>query len=71
MSNNCEIAHEYGISESMEKMMQPATSPVSGELRMTAKCASMERYQPKDLSWISCYREGVVKHANFRLFAFL
>ena len=51
--------------------MQPATFPVSGELRMTAKCASIERYQAKDQSWISCYREGVVKHANFRLFAFL
>ena len=42
--------------------MQPATFPVSGELRMTAKCASMERYQPKDQSWISRYRAGVVKH---------
>ena len=51
--------------------MQPALFPVSSELWMTAKCASMERYQPKDLSWMSCYREGVVKHANFRLFAFL
>ena len=63
VKNNREIAHEYRISESMvRKWYNQQHVLFSGELRMTAKCAFMERYQPKNLSWISFYQAHAVKH---------
>lgn len=40
--NNREIAREYGIFESM------VSNQWFGDLKMTAKRASMDRYRPKD-----------------------
>ena len=45
VNNNREIAREYGISESMvRKWRNQQRVLFSGELRMTAKRASMGRY---------------------------
>ena len=49
VNNNREIAREYGISESMVcKWRNQQHVLFSGELKMTAKRASMGRYRPKD-----------------------
>ena len=49
VNNNREIAREYGISESMVRKWRNQQHVLfSGELRMTAKRASMGRYRPKD-----------------------
>ena len=49
VNNNREIARQYGISESMvRKWRNQQRVLFSGELRMTAKRASMGRYRPKD-----------------------
>ena len=49
VNNNCEIAREYRISESMVRKWRNQQHVLfSGELRMTAKRASMGRYRPKD-----------------------
>ena len=49
VNNNREIAREYGISESMvPKWRNQQDILFSGELKMTAKHASMGRYRPKD-----------------------
>ena len=49
VNNNREIAREYRISESMVRKWRNQQHVLfSGELRMTAKRASMGRYQPKD-----------------------
>ena len=45
-----------------EKMMQPATCPVSVGLPMIAKCVSLQHYEPKDLSWKSCYQARALEH---------
>ena len=46
--NNREIAREYGISESMvRKWRNQLHMLFNGELKMTAKRASMGRYKPK------------------------
>ena len=46
---NCEIAREYGISESMVRKWRNQQHVLfTGELRMTAKRASMGCYRPKD-----------------------
>ena len=48
VNNNCEIACEYGISESMvRKWRNQQHSLFSSELQMTAKRASMGRFRPK------------------------
>ena len=48
--NNREIAREYGISESMvQKWRNQQDILFSGELKMTAKRASIGCYRPKDL----------------------
>ena len=48
MNNNREIAREYGISESMVRKWRSQQHVLfSGELRMTAKRASMGRFRPK------------------------
>ena len=53
-------SHEYGISEFMvRKWCNQQHVLFSGGLPMTAKCASLQHYKPKDLSWISCYRACV------------
>jgi len=49
VNNNREIAHEYGISESMVRKWRNQQHVLfSGELKMTDKRASMGRYRPKD-----------------------
>ena len=49
VKNNREIACEYGISESMVRKWRNQQHVLfSGELRMTAKRASMGHYRPKD-----------------------
>ena len=49
VNNNREIAREYGISESMVRKWRNQQHVLfSGELKMTAKHASMGRYRPKD-----------------------
>ena len=49
VNNNREIAREYRISESMVRKWRNQQHVLfSGELRMTAKRASMGRYRPKD-----------------------
>ena len=49
VSNNHEIAREYGLSESMVRKWRNQQHVLSsGELKMTAKCASRVRYRPKD-----------------------
>ena len=49
VNNNREIAREYGISESMVRKWRKQQDVLfSGELKMTAKQASMGRYCPKD-----------------------
>ena len=49
VNNNREIARKYGISESMVRKWRNQQHVLfSGELKMTAKRASMSRYQPKD-----------------------
>ena len=49
VDNNREIAHEYGISESMVRKWRNQQQVLfSSELKMTAKRASMGRYWPKD-----------------------
>ena len=49
VNNNHEIAHEYGISESMVRKWRNQQHVLfSGELKMTAKRASKGRYRPKD-----------------------
>ena len=49
VNNNCEIAREYGLSESMVRKWRNQQHVLfSGELKMTAKRASMGRYRPKD-----------------------
>ena len=48
VNNNREIAREYGISESMVRKWRNQPVLFSGELKMTAKRASMGRYRPKD-----------------------
>ena len=49
VNNNREIAREYGISESMvRKWRNQQDILFSGELKMTAKRASMGGYRPKD-----------------------
>jgi len=44
VNNNREIAREYGISESMVRKWRSQQVLFSGELRMTAKRASMGRF---------------------------
>ena len=42
VKNNCEIAHEYGILESIiHKWRNQQQVLVTGKLKMTVKCASM------------------------------
>ena len=74
VNNNCEIALEYGISKSMVRKWHNQQHVLfSGELRMTAKHASMGRYRPKDpeldqqlADWFSDQRtQG--KHLAFNL----
>ena len=49
VNNNREIAREYSISESMVRKWRNQQHVLfSGELKMTAKRASMGRYWPKD-----------------------
>ena len=49
VNNNCEIACEYGISESMVRKWRNQQHVLfSGELKMTAKRASMGCYWPKE-----------------------
>ena len=49
VNNNREIAREYSIFESMVRIWRNQQRVLfSGELRMTAKRASMGRYRPKD-----------------------
>ena len=49
MNNNRKIACEYGISEMMVRKWRNQQQVLfSGELKMTAKRASMARYRPKD-----------------------
>ena len=49
VNNNREIAREYGISEStVRKWRNQQHALFTGELRMTAKRASMGCYRPKD-----------------------
>ena len=49
VNNNREIAREYSISESMVRIWRNQQRVLlPGELRMTAKRASMGRYRPKD-----------------------
>jgi len=49
VNNNHETAREYGISESMVyKWRNQQHVLFSGKLKMTAKRASMGRYQPKE-----------------------
>lgn len=49
MNNDHEIAREYGISElTVHKWRNQQHVLFSSELKMTAKRASMGRYQPKD-----------------------
>jgi len=48
VNNNHEITREYGISESMVRKWRNQQHVLfSGELRMTAKRASMGRFRPK------------------------
>ena len=71
VNSNHEIAHYYGISQSMvRKWCNQKHVIFSGELRMTAKCASMECYQLMDLSWISYYQAPSVKHVCKFLFVY-
>ena len=74
LNNNREIAREYGISESMVRKWRNQQHVLySGELRMTAKRASMGRYRPEDpeldqqlADWFSDQRtQG--KHVAFNL----
>ena len=49
VNNNREIAREYGISKSMaHKWCNQQDILFSGELKMTAKHATMGHYRPKD-----------------------
>ena len=49
VNNNREIAREYGLSESIvRKWRNQQHFLFSGEVKMTAKRASMGRYRPKD-----------------------
>ena len=49
VNNNREITREYGISESMVRKWRNQQHVLfTGELKMTAKRASMGRYRPKD-----------------------
>ena len=49
VNNNREIAREYGLSESMVcKWISQQHVLFSSELKMTARCTLMGRYQPKD-----------------------
>ena len=49
VNNNREIAREYGLSESIvRKWRNKQHFLFSGEVKMTAKRASMGRYRPKD-----------------------
>ena len=49
VNNNREIAREYGLLESMVcKWISQQRFLFSGELKMTARCTLMGRYQPKD-----------------------
>ena len=48
VNNNHEIAREYGILESMVRKWRNQQHVLfTGELKMTAKRASMGRYRPK------------------------
>ena len=48
VNNSCEIAREFGISESMVRKWHSQQHVLfSGELRMIAKPASMGRFRPK------------------------
>ena len=70
MNNNREIAREYGISESMVRKWRNQQHVLfTGELKMTAKRASMGRHRPKDpeldqdlANWFSDQRlfEGIL-----------
>ena len=74
VNNNREIAREYGISESMVRKWRNQQHVLfSGELRMTAKRASMGRCRPKDpeldqqlADWFSDQRSQG-KHLAFNL----
>ena len=49
VNNNCEIAREYGLSESMVCRWRNQQHVLfSGKLKMTAKCALMGHYWLKD-----------------------
>ena len=74
VNNNRGIAREHGISKSMVRKLRNQQHVLfSGELRMTAKRASMGRYRPKDpeldqqlAEWFSDQRtQG--KHLAFNL----
>ena len=73
VNNNCEIARECRISESMvPKWRNQQCVLFLGELKMAAKRASMGRYQPKDpeldqqlADWFSDQRsQGKILHST-------
>ena len=66
VNNNREIAREYGISESMvHKWRNQQHVLFSGELKMTAKRASIGRYQ-RCLSFVYSFT-GFFLHPHFSL----
>ena len=76
VNNNREIAREYVISESMvRKWRNQQHILFTGELKMTAKRASMGRYRPKDpeldqqlADWFSDQRSQG-KNCSFNIYA--
>lgn len=73
VNNNHKIAHENNISESIvRKWCNQQRVLFSGELWITAKWASIECCQLKDLSWISCYQACMqISKVCSKKFAFL
>ena len=75
VNNNREIAREYGISESMvRKWRNQQLVLFTGELKMTAKRASMGRHWPKDpeldqhlANWFSDQRSQG-KYCSFNIY---
>ena len=48
VENNSEIAREYGLSKSMvRRWRRDQATILSGELKMSAKCATMGNFTPK------------------------
>ena len=48
VKNNSEIAHDYGLSESMiRRLRRDQAKLFNGELKMSAKLTTMGRFTPK------------------------